>query len=278
MADANDFQGSMLGKPAKAVSKYTPSLLYPIAREKLRSGLIIDPERLPFQGADLWTAYELSWLNRDGKPEVGVIQIRVPCSSRAIVESKSLKLYLASFSQTPFTSAYDVVRTLEADLSVTTGTQVVVDLLSISQALQAGVGTFAGDCLDTLKIHIDTYRPDPGLLESEEDPRPLSQSVYSNLLRSVCPVTGQPDIGSVQIVYSGARIDQASLLRYIVSFREYEAFHEQCVERMFLDILDRCRPKDLMVYARYLRRGGVDINPYRTTGRNNPDHIRLARQ
>ena len=176
-------------------------------------------------------------------------QLRVPCNSRAVFESKSLKLYLQSFSQTAFASAYDVVRTLESDLSVTAGAPVVADLLSMSQALQAGVASFPGECLDTLKISASMYRPDPGLLDVARDGRVASESLYSNLLRSLCPVTGQPDIGSIQITYTGTRIDHEALLRYIISFREHQGFHEQCVERIFLDIMDRCRPRELTVLS-----------------------------
>jgi 7-cyano-7-deazaguanine reductase len=276
--ESSSFYDTPLGRPSEYVSQYTPSLLYPIARERLRQGLILESDHLPFAGADLWTAWELSWLDRDGKPEVGVAQLRVPAGSRAVFESKSLKLYLASFSQTAFSSAYDVVRTLEMDLSVTVGADVAVDLLSMSQALQAGIGTFPGECLDTLKIAAPVYLPDAGILEVVEDGRVVAESVYSNLLRTLCPVTGQPDIGSIQIIYSGTRINRESLLRYIVSFREHPGFHEQCVERIFLDIMDRCRPRDLTVYARYNRRGGIDINPFRSTGKSIPPHTRLVRQ
>jgi 7-cyano-7-deazaguanine reductase len=272
------FGDTPLGRRVEAVSQYTPSLLFPIERLRLRERLLLDPQQLPFEGADLWTAWELTWIDRDGKPEVGVAQLRVPCNSRAVFESKSLKLYLQSFSQTAFASAYDVVRTLESDLSVTVGAPVVVDLLSMSQALQAGVGSFPGECLDTLKISASMYRPDPGLLDVVRDGRMASESLYSNLLRSLCPVTGQPDIGSIQVIYTGTRIDHEALLRYIISFREHQGFHEQCVERIFLDIMDRCRPRELTVYARYLRRGGIDINPYRSTEKGIPPHLRLARQ
>ena len=273
------FGDTPLGKRVEAVSRYTPSLLCAIARERLREGLLLDEARLPFAGADLWTAWELTWLDRDGKPEVGVAQIRVPCDSRAVFESKSLKLYLQSFSQTAFSNAYDVVRTLESDLAVTVGAPVVADLLSMSQALQQGVASFPGECLDTLKISASIYRPDPGLLDVERAAGTVSETLYSNLLRSLCPVTGQPDIGSVQVSYTGTRIDHAALLRYIVSFREHQGFHEQCVERMFLDIMDRCRPRELTVYARYNRRGGIDINPWRTTGDEAaPPNLRLAPQ
>ena len=274
----NDFSDLQLGKPSRHVAQYTPSLLQPILRERLRAGLLLDAQELPFDGADLWTAWELSWLDRDGKPEVAVVQILVPVAARAIFESKSLKLYLGSFAQTPFASAYDVVRTLESDLSVTVGAQVLVDLLSLNQALAAGLATMPGECLDTMKVGDFVYRPDAGLLEVVEDGRVAAESLYTNLFRSLCPVTGQPDTASVQVTYSGTRIDRASLLHYLVSYREYEGFHEHCVERIFVEIMDRCRPRDLSVYARFTRRGGIDINPYRSTGKTLPPHSRLARQ
>ncbi len=268
-----------LGRRSEQPTRYTPSLLYAVERKDLRHGLLLDEGQLPFHGADLWTGYELSWLDRDGKPECAVVRLTVPCDSRAVFESKSFKLYLNSFSQTAFSSAYDVARTLEADLSVTAGAQVLVDLLSLSQVMQQGLKNLPGDCLDPISLSCDTYRPDPGLLELDENQRVMtSEVVYSNLLRTICPVTGQPDIGSVQVRYSGPRIKHVSLLRYIVSYREHSGFHEQCVERMFLDIMDVCRPSELSVYARFNRRGGIDINPYRSTARGLPEHVRLPRQ
>ena len=276
--DNGGFDDTPLGKRVETVARYTPSLLCPIERQRLRQGLLLDPRKLPFDGWDLWTAWELSWLDRDGKPEVGVAQIRVPCQSRAVFESKSLKLYLNSFSQTAFASAYDVTRTLESDLSVTAGAPVAVDLQSLAHVQHAGIGNFTGECLDALAVKVEIYRPDSGLLGVVDNSRIVTESVYTNLLRSLCPVTGQPDIGSIQISYSGMRIAHAALLRYLVSFREHQGFHEQCVERIFLDILDRCRPRELSVYARYNRRGGIDINPCRSTEKGIPSHLRLARQ
>ena len=274
----DEFNDTELGKRSEAVSQYTPSLLFPIDRSRMRGDLIAPGSELPFEGVDLWTAWELTWLDRDGKPEVGVLQISVPCDSRAIVESKSLKLYLGSFAQTPFASAYDVVRTLESDLSVTVGAQVVVDLLTISQATQAGVASLTGESLDTIRIAAPVYHPDAGLLQRLETARLVSETLYTNLFRSLCPVTGQPDMASVQISYTGPRIEHEDLLRYLVSFRDYPGFHEHCVERIFVDILARCRPRELSVYARFLRRGGIDINPFRSTGKAVPSPTRLVRQ
>ena len=274
----DEFADTALGKRSEAVSQYTPSLLFPVDRSRMRGDLIPPGGELPFEGVDLWTAWELTWLDRDGKPEVGVLQISVPCDSRAIVESKSLKLYLGSFAQTPFASAYDVVRTLESDLSVTVGAQVVVDLLTISQATQAGIASLTGESLDTIRIAAPVYQPDAGLLQRLETGRMVSETLHTNLFRSLCPVTGQPDIASVQISYTGPRIEHEDLLRYLVSFRDYPGFHEHCVERIFVDILARCRPRELSVYARFLRRGGIDINPFRSTGKAAPSPTRLLRQ
>ena len=207
-----DFSDTELGKRSLAVSRYTPSLLFAIDRSRMRAGLAMAEGALPFEGADLWTAWELTWLDRDGKPEVGVVQLRIPCDSRATVESKSLKLYLGSYAQTPFSSAYDVVRTLESDISVTVGAQVVVDLLSLNQATQAGIATLTGDSLDTLRIASAVYHPDPGLLERLETGRLVTETVHTHLFRSLCPVTGQPDFASVQISYTGPRIEHDALL------------------------------------------------------------------
>ena len=269
---------SVLGRKTAFVARYTPSLLFGLERSDLREGLVIDSEQLPFFGADLWTAFELNWLNRDGKPEIGIVHLTVPCDSPSVLESKSLKLYLMSFSQTKFTSAYDVARTLEADISVTVGAAVMVDLLSISQALQHGVNNVPGDSLDNFDVSCDTYLPSASLLETDPAGGDVHEVLYSNLLRSICPATGQPDTGSVQISYRGGRIEHDSLLRYIVSYREHSAFHEQCVERMFLDIMDACAPKELTVHACYNRRGGIDINPLRSTEKGIPTHFRLVRQ
>ncbi len=274
----DDFSDTELGKRSEPVSRYTPSLLFPMDRSRLRATLPIQTDALPFAGADLWTAWEISWLDRDGKPEVGALQILIPCDSRATVESKSLKLYLGSFAQTPFASAYDVVRTLESDLSVTVGSRVVVDLLSLSQAMQSGIATLTGDSLDPLRITSPVYHPDASLLERVETGRLVTETVHTNLFRSLCPVTGQPDMASIQISYTGPRIQHEDLLRYLVSYREHAAFHEHCVEQIFLDLMDRCSPRELSVYARFLRRGGIDINPFRSTSRELPPNVRLVRQ
>lgn len=274
-----DFDGSPLGREVAAVSRYTPSLLYPIERHRLRRELLPDPQPLPFTGCDQWTAWELSWLDSLGKPEVRVVQLSVPCESPAIFESKSLKLYLNSFSQSSFASANDVACAIESDLSAIAGAPVAVELLTLDRVQHAGLGNFSGRCLDVLPVGVNTYRPDAGLLTLSNGAPSVSETLHSHLLHSVCPVTGQPDIGSVQISYTGPRIEPESLLRYIVSYREQQGFHEQCVERIFLDLLERCCPSELSVCARYNRRGGIDINPFRSTVDAAPlQQLRLARQ
>lgn len=269
---------TLLGKITEYVSVYTPSLLFPIPRQQSRLQLGLEPGVLPFRGVDIWTAYEISWLNSDGKPEVAVAEFEVPATSPAIIESKSFKLYLNSFNQTEFADAESVARTLEADLSRAAGAAVNVRLTLLQQATLSGRGHFAGECIDNQPVRIDCYTPNADLLQLRDTAGVVSESLYSNLLKSNCPVTGQPDWASVLIQYRGAAIDRAGLLKYIISFREHQDFHEHCVERMFLDIQERCRPEALTVYARYTRRGGLDINPYRTNSAEGPVDVRLVRQ
>jgi len=278
MTDRPDFSDTALGKRTAAVNKYSPSLLYPIERSRMRLDIGVEPARLPFKGCDLWTAYELTWLDQSGKPDLAIAHVRVPCHSQYVFESKSFKLYLGSFTQTRFKDKLDVTRTLESDLSVTTGADVMVTLQSVSQVAQLSVGNFTGFCLDHLKPTEINYQPSTALLEVDERGQVASETVYSNLLRTLCPVTTQPDFASIQISYSGKAIKHESLLAYLISFREYEGFHEHCVERIFTDLQARCAPAELSVYARYTRRGGIDINPYRSTTRTDPDPVRLARQ
>lgn len=269
---------TLLGKTTEYVSVYTPSLLFPIPRLQSRLQLGMEPGALPFRGVDIWTAYEVSWLDSHGKPQVAVAEFEVPADSPAIVESKSFKLYLNSFNQTAFADLASVERTLVADLSAAAGAEVGVRLIPLQQAILSGSGHFAGECIDNEPVHIDCYSPNPDLLQVNTATGVVSESLYSNLLKSNCPVTGQPDWASVLIEYRGAAIDRAGLLKYIISFREHQDFHEHCVERMFLDIQQRCQPEQLTVYARYTRRGGLDINPFRTSGAAGPTDARLVRQ
>lgn len=266
-----------LGKQTDYVSVYTPSLLCPIPREESRRNLSIDEQALPFSGVDIWTGYELSWLDAKGKPVVAMAEFIFPCNSPAIVESKSFKLYLNSLNQTRFNSMQEVITTLESDLSVAAGAKVLVDVQSLHQGVSRGVGHLVGESIDGLDIEVDVYHPDADLLACDEG-RIISENLHSDLLKSNCPVTGQPDWASVYVSYRGPAIDKASLLRYIISFREHQDFHEHCVERMFTDIKAQCKPEQLTVYARYTRRGGLDINPFRTDCGDSALDIRLARQ
>ncbi|GAB3100478.1 NADPH-dependent 7-cyano-7-deazaguanine reductase QueF [Aestuariicella hydrocarbonica] len=278
MAGSDHHHGTVLGKSTDYISVYSPSLLCPIPRQQSRRELGIQPGSLPFRGVDIWTAYEVSWLNNDGKPEVAIAEFEIPANSPAIIESKSFKLYLNSFNQTAFTDAYHVTQTLESDLSAAAGAAVMVRLLSLQQFARQGVGHFAGECIDQEPVKIDCYSPSPDLLGLSNPDKIVSETLYSDLLKSNCPVTGQPDWASVFVQYRGAQIDRAGLLKYIISFREHQDFHEHCVERMFLEIQQRCNPDALTVYARYTRRGGLDINPYRTNGAEVPADVRLVRQ
>ncbi len=273
-----ELQESQLGKPSLYVSQYDASLLMPVARVSGRKLIGVDSQRLPFRGADLWTAYELSWLDYTGKPQVAVGEFLVPCDTPAIIESKSFKLYLNSFNQTRFAGRSNVVQTLERDLSNCAEGAVVVRLLAVGDCQRKGIQALPGDCLDSLQAEFDQYQPDPALLDLDPGRAIVEEALHSHLLKSNCPVTGQPDWASVLIRYTGRRINREGLLKYLVSYREHQGFHEQCVERIFCEIQERCDPDNLEVYARYTRRGGLDINPFRSTSGTLPGNLRLARQ
>ncbi len=269
---------SPLGKPTEYRATYAPELLYPIPRQLKRDELGIDSASLPFVGEDLWNAYELSWLNTKGKPQVAVATFRVPADSPNLVESKSLKLYLNSFNQTAFADAAAVEAALVGDLSAAAGAPVSVAIALLTGRPPAAVGYPEGVLLDDQDIACDTYQPAPELLATVAGDE-IEETLYSHLLKSNCLVTGQPDWAMVVIRYRGRPIDRAGLLRYIVSFREHNEFHEQCVERIFCDISRQCGPAALAVYARYTRRGGLDINPFRSSGEfSAPDNTREIRQ
>ena len=270
---------SPLGKATRYADQYDPALLFPLERAPKRHEIGI-AGALPFMGADLWTAYELSWLNPRGKPQVAVAHITVPCETPCIIESKSLKLYLTSFSNTAFATAQQVRERIRADLSAAVGQAGVgVRLVSAEQFAQEAVQEMPGLSLDRLDTDCSHYSPAPHLLSAALHEQPVTEVLTSQLLKSNCLITGQPDWGSLQISYSGPQIDQEGLLRYIVSFRNHNEFHEQCVERIYTDIWQRCRPIKLAVYARYTRRGGLDINPFRTSHPQAlPANIRTARQ
>ncbi|AYH45405.1 NADPH-dependent 7-cyano-7-deazaguanine reductase QueF [Azoarcus sp. DN11] len=272
-------ESSPLGKPADYCDTYAPGLLFPISRQIKRDEIGIVPGRLPFVGEDLWNAYELSWLNPRGKPIVALATFRVPADSPRLIESKSLKLYLNSCNQTRFESVDVVQATFERDLSVAAGAPVAVAIQPLGSGPVRVMAPPPGESLDELDIDIDTYQPCPDFLSAAAGGAEVCETLHSHLLKSNCLVTGQPDWGCIVVRYAGPAIDRAGLLRYIVSFRKHNEFHEQCVERVFCDILQRCRPRELVVWARYTRRGGLDINPFRSTGGfAPPDNLAEVRQ
>ena len=254
---------SPLGQKTVYISSYDAGLLFAIARSESRKLLKVTAD-LPFYGHDIWTGYELSWLSSKGKPEIAVAEFKIPCNSTFIIESKSFKLYLNSFNQTRFLNLAAVKNVLITDLSAVAGMAVEVDLQYLSNSNLLIDVAYNALCLDELDINIDTYHPDSSLLTTEAFEE-VDEVLCSHLLKSNCPVTGQPDWASLFVDYSGAKIQHESLLRYVISFREHQDFHEHCVERIFVDLLRCCKPKTLSVYARYTRRGGLDINPFRST-------------
>ena len=269
---------SPLGKTAAYRTDYAPELLFPIARQGKRDELNLTGT-LPFFGVDIWNAYEVSWLNMRGKPQVAIATITAPADSPNIIESKSFKLYLNSFNQTRLANEEALLALLREDLSNGFGAPVQVTITLPENFEKLKMGELDGLLLDRLDLEIDSYAPAPELLKANFDEAPVEEKLISHLLKSNCLVTGQPDWASVQIHYVGPQIDQESLLRYLIGFREHNEFHEQCVERIFVDIMRACKPQKLAVYARYTRRGGLDINPWRTnftSGR--PPNLRNARQ
>lgn len=270
---------TLLASPLQAKSPYKdiydPSLLFAIPRQHNRDAIgIASP--LPFSGVDLWTAYEISWLNKKGKPQTAIGEFIIPCQSNHIVESKSLKLYLNSFNQTKFKDQQTVRQTISSDLSQVAGEEVIVRLYQ-ADSWQSMMSTpWSGTCLDDLDISISHYHPNPRLLKVEDTF--IEETVYSHLLKSNCPVTNQPDWGSLFIQYAGKKLNHQGLLKYIISFRQHGEFHEHCVERIFNDILHIAHPEKLTVYARFTRRGGLDINPFRSNFAMAPKNLRLPRQ
>lgn len=268
------YQQTQLGQQTDYSSQYNPKLLCPLPRLQGREDLGIDS--LPFDGVDIWHNYEASWLNAKGKPQVAIVQLIVPCTSPHLIESKSLKLYFNSLNFAKFDSPDDYIKLLRQDLSAAAGAPIEVVLLPVERAYQSNI--LFGLCLDEIDIDCQDYDINPQVLHCANPPQTVTQSVYSHLLRSNCPVTNQPDWGSVKITYTGAAITHESLLRYLISFRQHNDFHEQCVERIFSDIMRVCQPQKLTVQAFYTRRGGLDINPYRSNFEVFSSFGRLARQ
>jgi 7-cyano-7-deazaguanine reductase len=281
----NTPEQSQLGKSSAYIDQYDPSLLFPLPRAPKREEIGLQGSQMPFFGADLWTAFELSWLNPRGKPQVALAHFTIPCETPNLIESKSFKLYLNSFNNTRLADAAEVQSRLRTDLAeaLWRGSDqkgsIGVKIIGLDRFDQEMVQELDGLLLDRLDVECTQYQPAPELLRANHEEAPVTETLVSPLLKSNCRVTGQPDWGSVQIRYSGAQIDQEGLLQYLVSFRNHNEFHEQCVERIFMDIWTRCRPIKLSVYARYTRRGGLDINPFRTSHPGAlPGNVRSARQ
>jgi 7-cyano-7-deazaguanine reductase len=274
--NALDTAGGPLGHATGYPDTYDATQLFAVSRAPQRAALGL-AGALPFAGSDVWTAYELTWLDPRGKPQIAVATFDVPATTPSIVESKSMKLYLGSFAQSTCTSAETLAATIERDLAAATGAPVRVALRATASFRDERLAELGGTSLDALPIDCATYAVEPALLAVSGET--VEEALATDLFRSVCPVTGQPDIASVRIDYRGPRIDRPSLLRYFVSYRRHPGFHEHCVERMFVDIAARCRPERLTVHARFTRRGGIDINPFRTNaGVPVPANVRTARQ
>lgn len=270
-------QDSPLGKNSAYISQYDANLLFGIARATKWRELGFTADSLPYVGVDIWNCYELSWLLPSGKPVVAIAQFAVPADSPNIIESKSFKLYLNSFNQSVYSSFAQVQAVLMADLSKVAQAAVQVEIKTLEAITAEGLHQPQGVCIDDLDINLSVYEQ-PTLEMLVCGTEQVEEQLYSHLLKSNCPVTGQPDWGTVLVHYRGAALDHASLLTYLVSFRQHQDFHEQCVERIFLDLKKCLNPEFLSVSARYVRRGGLDINPYRSTESTPIENLRLARQ
>jgi 7-cyano-7-deazaguanine reductase len=271
-----DLRDSPLGHATTYADAYDPTLLFAVDRKPLRDELgLSDP--LPFRGVDRWNAYELSWLDATGKPKIAIASFDVPAHSPRIVESKSVKLYLTAYNMTRFPSRDAVAAAIARDIGAATGADVTVRLVTPEHFASCSFVEPRGESLDGLPAAFDAFEPQPQALACAADV--IDEALHTQLFRSVCPVTGQPDYATVEIAYRGRRIDRAGLLRYLVSFRRHPGFHEHCAERIFTDLWRRCAPQRLAVYARFTRRGGVDINPYRSgSDEPPPPEARHARQ
>ena len=270
-----------LGQATQYPDQYDPSLLFPIPRAENRAKLgFKDSQALPFVGVDIWNAFELSWLNKKGKPQIALAEFQIPADSPNMIESKSFKLYLNSLNNTHFEDEHQLRELIIKDLSIVAGSKITTRIQATDAVAKKGMQEMSGVLLDRLDIEVDPNLPaDPNLLGVNDSFGPIEQCLVSHLLKSNCPVTGQPDWASVQIRYQGRPILEEGLLRYLIGFRQLGEFHEHCVETIFTDIKRQCKPEKLSVYARYTRRGGLDINPFRTDYNSPwPDNIRHARQ
>lgn len=268
--------GPVLGKSTVYIENYAPELLFPIPRSLGRDKIGLKKD-LPFSGVDLWNGYELSWLDPKGKPMIALVEIEYSADSENIVESKSLKLYFNSFNQTHFLDKTAVKTCIEQDLSQIVGTKVNVNLYLPYELKERILSDFTGTCLDTLDIETNIYAVESNFLKLDSE-EIVKETLYSDLLKSNCLATGQPDWGSLLIHYVGPKIQHKGLLKYIISYRNHQGFHEHCVEQIYQDILTKCRPEKLTVFARYTRRGGLDINPFRSNFEKIPKNLRTLRQ
>lgn len=271
----NTLNDSPLGQEVSYPTRYDSSVLFAIEREPNRAELHIPAN---WHGADIWYAYEISWLNSKGKPIAAVGRFSTPWNSPCLIESKSLKLYLNSFNESQFQDLATVQELISRDLSAVAQAKVEVSLYELTPYDGPTISALDGQVIDDLDIAIDCYQPNANLLQCLENGTETQESLVSHLLKSNCPVTGQPDWGTVQIKYTGTQIDPEALLRYIVSFRQHTEFHEHCVERMYNDIMEHCQPSSLFVMARYTRRGGLDINPWRSSHAVKVEDLRTVRQ
>lgn len=272
---SSQLDNAPLGRETDYPTAYDPSLLFAIDRAPNRQSLGVLPD---WTGADIWNAYEVSWLNPKGKPIVATARFTVPHDSPALVESKSFKLYLNSFNDERFADESQVLERMRKDISALCGAPVQVEINTLDRPPSEAIEALQGINIDELDVEIDTYTPAPNLLKCVPGGPEVEETLVSDLLKSNCPVTSQPDWASVQIRYKGPQIDRAALLKYIVSLRRHDEFHEHCVEKMFCDIQQACRPASLLVYARYTRRGGLDINPWRASESTKVSQARTIRQ
>ena len=274
----NSLKSLKLGQKTEYASQYDRTLLQPVPRALNRDGLGITQNQ-PFTiGADIWTAYEISWLNEKGLPQVAIADIYLDYQSQNLIESKSFKLYLNSFNQSKFADVNAVQQTMQRDLSECAQGDVTVRLNSVAVYDSQKIDHLQGDCIDEQDIEITSYEFNADWLKDCVSDKIVEEKLVSHLLKSNCLITNQPDWGTLHIHYIGKKINHEKLLRYVVSFRQHNEFHEQCVERIFCNLMHYAKPEKLTVYARYTRRGGLDINPFRSNFENLPENLRLARQ
>lgn len=268
-------ESSLLGQVTEYPDQYDPSVLYPIARQLGRQ-TTADVAGV-CQGVDWWHVFELSWLDHSGKPQVAIGRLSIPADSVNLIESKSLKLYFNSLNFQRFDNQAQLIEWVERDLSAVAQASVGLTLFNVHQL---AVCAPMGQCIDHLPINAQFDHPDANILSFDPDNIFVeNELLYSDLLRSNCPVTHQPDWGTIFVQYKGKQVCHKSLLSYIISFRRHNGFHENCVEQIYADLWRQLNPERLMVYAAYTRRGGLDINPCRVSHLDwLPTPVRLARQ